>query len=353
MVDCLMNKVKERIFYFDEIRALAILLVLLVHTSKWFAANQTPHTLFWTFPIYLGSIGDLGVQLFIMISGALLLNRQYELKSYFKKRFSRILIPFIFWIFIMILFRIFILGEPLEFSTIINIVVFKGYVWFIWMLIGLYLFSPVINSFIKEYKIRGCEFFLAFWLLTIILNSIGYYPIENIELRYFSGFLGYMVLGWYLSNKEFRLDDRSLMIVGALLFIISTLVSFYATNHSLSIGTVYKLSIVLVLQATGLYLLIKNSASYSEGNVSSLTGRIYFYMKNSWIGKVILSISLCSYGMYLTHYLFIGIIIEATNIMYRNPFKWVPIIYFIVVLCSWGLIWICSKIPYLKKISGV
>ena len=321
-----MNKVKERIFYFDEIRALAILLVLLVHTSKWFAANQTPHTLFWTFPIYLGSIGDLGVQLFIMISGALLLNRQYELKSFFKRRFSRILIPFVFWIFIMILFRIFILGEPREFSTILNIVVFKGYVWFIWMLIGLYLFSPVINSFIKEYKIRGCEFFLAFWLLTIILNSIGYYPIENIELRYFSGFLGYMVLGWYLSNKEFRLDGRLLMIAGALLFIIATLVSFYATNNSLSIGTEYKLSIVLALQATGLYLLIKNSASYSEGNVSSLTGRIYFYMKNSWIGKVILSISLCSYGMYLTHYLFIWTIIETTNIMYRNPFKWAPVI---------------------------
>ena len=347
-----MNKVKDRIFYFDEIRALAILLVLLVHTSKWFAANQTPHSLFWTFPTYLGSLGNLGVQLFIMISGALLLNREYELKSFFKRRFSRILIPFVFWIFIVIIFRIFILGEPLEFTTILNIVVFKGYVWFIWMLIGLYLFLPVINSFIREYKIRGCEFFLAFWLLTIILNSIGYYPIENIELRYFSGFLGYMVLGWYLSNKEFRLSDKSLMIVGALLFIISTLFSFYATNHSLTIGIVYKLSIVLALQATGIYLVIKNFASYSEGNLSSLTGRIYSYIKNSWIGKVILSISLCSYGMYLTHYLFIWTIIETTNIMCRNPFKWAPVIYLIVVLCSWGLIWICSRIPYLKKISG-
>lgn len=347
-----MDKVKDRIFYFDEIRALAILLVLLVHTSKWFAVNQTPHTLFWIFPTYLGSIGNLGVQLFIMISGALLLNRDYELKSFFKRRFSRILIPFAFWIFIVIIFRIFVLGDPLEISTILNLVLFKGYVWFIWMLIGLYLFLPVINSFIKEYKIRGCEFFLAFWLLTIILNSIGYYPIENIELRYFSGFLGYMVLGWYLSNKEFRLSDKSLMIAGALLFVISTLFSFYATNHSLSIGTVYKLSIVLALQATGLYLFIKSSASYSEDNSFSLTGRIYSYIKNSWIGKVILSISLCSYGMYLTHYLFIWTIIETTNIMYRNPFKWVPVTYLIVVLCSWGLIWICSRIPYLKRISG-
>ena len=160
-----MNKVKERIFYFDEIRALAILLVLLVHTSKWFAANQTPHTLFWTFPTYLGGIGNLGVQLFIMISGALLLNRQYELKSFFKRRFSRILIPFLFWIFVVIIFRIFILGEPLEISTFLIIVLFKGYVWFIWVLMGLYLFIPVINSFIREYGIKGCEFFLVSGLL--------------------------------------------------------------------------------------------------------------------------------------------------------------------------------------------
>ena len=85
MVDCLMNKVKERIFYFDEIRALAILLVLLVHTSKWFAANQTPHTLFWTFPTYLGGIGNLGVQLFIMISGALLLGKDISIKKLYVK----------------------------------------------------------------------------------------------------------------------------------------------------------------------------------------------------------------------------------------------------------------------------
>lgn len=343
----------ERIFYLDEIRALAILFVILIHVSKWFAEVETPHTLFWNFSSIIGSFGNLGVPLFFMISGALLLNRKYELKSFFKRRFSRIFIPFIFWIIIVSLFKIFFMDHGYGFHDIINIVFREGYVWFIWTLVGLYLFVPVLNPFIREFKMRGCEYFLLIWIVTFVFNAFHFTP-YRIELSYFSGFLGYLVLGWYLSNKQFNLSDRSMMILGVIMFLISTLVCLYVTINQINIGNFY-ITPIPVFQASGIYLFFKYSAQIAESNNGSFIRKIYYRIKDSKVGEMILSISLCSYGIYLTHYMFIWIfqVYDKTyHIFLRNPFKWIPFLFIITLIGSWCLIWIFSKLPYLKKVSG-
>jgi len=75
----------ERIFYFDLIRALAILFVILAHTSKWYV-NDSVTGVLATFSTTQAAIGNIGVPLFLMISGALLLNRDYELGEFLKKK---------------------------------------------------------------------------------------------------------------------------------------------------------------------------------------------------------------------------------------------------------------------------
>lgn len=352
----MVSEKKERIFYFDAIRTFAILFVILIHVSKWFVPNEIPHSLFWNFSSSLASLGNIGVPLFLMISGALLLNRKYELSSFFKKRFSRIFIPFIFWIIIIAIFKIRFLDYDPTLNGIIKIVFFKGFVWFVWTIIGLYLFAPVINSFIREHSFKGVEFFLAIWLITVILETMGIYPIKNIELRYFSGYLGYFVLGWYLSNKKFHLSDKNMMLIGGITLLISTLVVIHLIYLQIPTWNEFYLSIFTVLQATGFYLLFEYIEKFSKSNDFSLTNKIFSFIKNGNIGKIITSISLCSYGMYLTHYFLIWVIRITnyqTHILSRNPFKWIPVIYIATVLFSWILIWILSKIPYLKEVSGV
>lgn len=351
-----MSDVKKRIFYLDEIRALAILLILLVHTVKWFIPNLVPHSISWIYGEVLMCIGNLGVLLFFMISGALLLNKEYDIGDFLKRRFTRVLIPFIFWIIIAALFRIFVMGHSATINGIINIVFFEGYVWFIWTILGLYLFSPVINSFINQYGVKGCEYFLIIWFFTSILISLNIYPIMNVELSYFAGYLGCMVLGWYLSNKEFKsVGDKSMMLMGVLLFLISTLVLVYFICNSIPIGSDVKLAALPILEATGIYLAIKYAADYAQNKTTSFTSKIYFFIKDSFIGKLIFSLSICSYGIYLVHYFPIWmfrIIDKTAHIFSRSIFKWEPIIFLTVVIFSWVLIWSISKVPYLKKISG-
>ena len=70
-----MKTKKERIFYYDVLRAFAIIAVIICHVDMFFGplTSQTQVIAQMTFH----DIGRIGVPIFLMISGALLLNRDY------------------------------------------------------------------------------------------------------------------------------------------------------------------------------------------------------------------------------------------------------------------------------------
>ena len=86
----------KRIFYLDVLRSMAIICVILAHVCRQFCEYAPAASFRWFTAAFYIDIGVLGVPLFLMISGALLLNRNYDLKDFMKRRFSRILIPFVF-----------------------------------------------------------------------------------------------------------------------------------------------------------------------------------------------------------------------------------------------------------------
>ena len=70
-----MKTKKERIFYYDFLRAFAIIAVIICHVDAFFGplTNTTQIVAQMTFH----DIGRIGVPIFFMISGALILNREY------------------------------------------------------------------------------------------------------------------------------------------------------------------------------------------------------------------------------------------------------------------------------------
>jgi len=91
----------------DLIRVIAIVGVILLHAGNDLTSQLTSfHILRWWVVDIYQSIGRMGVPLFIMLSGVLLLapsKRDEDLGFFFKKRFSRIGLPFIFWSIIYLL----------------------------------------------------------------------------------------------------------------------------------------------------------------------------------------------------------------------------------------------------------
>lgn len=331
----------QRIFYYDFLRAFAIFAVILCHVDGIIGYS------FWNLkvalPGLLTTIALTGVPIFLMLSGALLLNKEYSLKEFFKKRFSRIIYPFIFWMAISIFIGILYL----RWTNIDALNVFFGitsHTWYIWVLIGIYLVIPIINSFLKEYGLKGLEFFLIIWAITILFNSYQPHYLKTLELSYFSGYLGYVILGYYLDNKEFKLSDKKMLCIGSLIFILFTLVHMIIFYRMINFYSDYYLNIVTVLQSAGIFLMVK----YMD-KISLNANNLFSKIKTNRLGKIILSLSLCSYGMYLNHY----IILEYIKQFNLHSLKALVAILVITLFLSWGSTYLFSKIPYVEKVSGV
>ena len=332
-----MKTKKERIFYYDFLRAFAIIAVIICHVDHFFGplVGTTQIVAQMTFH----DIGRIGVPIFLMISGALILNRPYpDLTEFLKKRFTRIINPFIFWIIlILVQLQYYRYNEAFLWNTFIGE---PSITWYFWVLIGIYLFLPVLNSFVKEYGESGLKYFLSIWFILMILKTFNAYPLwTNFDLSYFAGYVGYPVLGYYLANKEFKISDSKVCLLGLITLIASLSVFVYLNYfNSPYISMIYQ-NVPIIFMGTGLFLFVKYLDKLNKFNS----------IKDNFIGKAIISLSVCSYGMYFSH------VLVVKFLSYYNPHSHLmfPVMFVLIILLSWLLPYVLSKIPYVKTFSGL
>lgn len=178
---------KERLFYLDFIRAIAMFLILLTHYNAHYLFYMNPQrpesailTLF-PFDIY---IGNLGVSLFFIISGAALMyvyQNQCRLRDFYRKRFCSIY-P-MFWIayFIIFLYLFFCTGqmpfkELPKMNFLWTILGMDGYLagavpvfyiigeWFLGCIILIYLVFPLLRKCLLSHPVIFCVFITALYI---------------------------------------------------------------------------------------------------------------------------------------------------------------------------------------------
>lgn len=328
---------KERIFYYDFLRAFAIIAVIICHVDHFFGPLTGTTQIIAQMTFH--DIGRIGVPIFLMISGALLLNREYpDLGQFLKKRFARIIYPFIFWI-ILILAQLTYYGYNQTF--IWNVFIGEPSItWYFWVLIGIYLFLPILNSFVKEYGENGLKYFLAIWFMIMVLKTFNSYPLwANFDLSYFAGYVGYPILGYYLANKEFKVTDAKMCIAGFVTLLISLGVFVYLNYYSSNLINLIYQNIPIIFMGSGLFIFVRYLDKLNKFNS----------IKDNFVGKAIISLSVCSYGMYFSH------VLVVKFLSYYNPHSHLmfPVMFASIIFLSWLLPYVLSKIPYVKIFSGL
>ena len=327
------TSVKERIFYIDELRAIAILAVLFSHAPQFYPHPLDLH--------HIEILGLIGVPLFFMISGALLLNRDYSIGLFLKKRFSRILYPFFFWISITLLLGFFVFNIDIN-SSIEILFGINKYTWFIYALIAIYLSIPVLRPFIKKYGQQGLIYYLIIWLITIVLNTLNIEIFPSLQLIYFTGFLGYCILGCLLANYEFKLNKKGLIILSLLVFICFAAIRYYFECKSIHLLGGNYLNVLVVLMSASIFLFFR---SVSEYHLEFSKSTIFTKLRELY-EKMINSLSLLSYSIYFTH--IIVLLFLATLPIYSYK-----LFFILTIILSWMLSFVVSKIPIINKISGI
>ena len=179
---------KERIKYYDTLRFLAILGVISLHIFQdWHNVGLIGDTFY-----SISEITRFGVPVFLMMTGALLLNRDIELKDFFKRRFVRIIYPFILFLIIHLISLLILKMYNINQSITL------GYNWYFWMIIGVYLFIPIINKFIQNANMKELEYFVFIILIGSLLYQLTlYYKITHfLDITFFIGPLSFLILGY-------------------------------------------------------------------------------------------------------------------------------------------------------------
>ena len=143
-----------RVPYFDYIRALAVLLIVLIHiTAPALIMDDSILISGWEASLIMNALARPGVPLFFMLSGALFLNPNKEISTpYIRKKIIRIVVAFV--VFSFLYNTLWFLGRyRLNFTF--NDVVYQfvpGFIngwfhlWYLQALFVLYLLTPLVST---------------------------------------------------------------------------------------------------------------------------------------------------------------------------------------------------------------
>lgn len=216
-----------RITFVDYIRVIACFMVMLVHASENFygadssglAGNMSmlvnEQNRFWV-SFWDGGVSRTAVPLFMIVSAFLLVPMKpgMSMTDFYKRRFMRILPPFIVFLllytFLPLLWGGMSWDQSLNDLRLLpwNFPSMGGHLWFMYPLLGLYLFIPIISPWLERATAKEERIFIGIFVFTTFIPF--FHRFVNAELWgecfwneftlfwYFSGYIGYLVLAHYI-----------------------------------------------------------------------------------------------------------------------------------------------------------
>ena len=326
---------KERDYRLDWLRVIAISMIVLMHSPR--PGNASA-------PILCGLsyITASGVVLFFMVSGALLLGNMLSAKDFIKRRFSRVFWPTVIWTFFYLIVNC--LRSPSSLEGVLRSVLSIPFspqgndvLWFMYTLAGLYLLTPILSRWLKWATKREVEFYLFLWGITLLYPYLSLVVDINESttgiLYYFTGYVGYFVLGYYLNHYYKKYSTWHIIVSIILAILIPALIYFSGTEYDFY-SMLWYLSLPVALMSYSWFSMVK-----------LFPNRHYPLIKQA---------SALSFGVYLVHMFIMRRIVWHIGFIGDLPgLIQIPCIMLITLLASYLVVWLISRLPFSKYIIGV
>ena len=281
----------KRQLYLDVIRIMACVMIVAMHAP-------IPDTGLGSMVLSSDSLLTApGIGLFIMVSGALLLPVRLTTRDFLRRRLGKVVWPTVVWTLIYWLAApytdVVSRGDGLRsFLSIPFSAQFNGVLWFMYMLIGLYLLAPILSAWLQKASRREVEFYLGLWAVTMCYPMVREYVMVNESktgvLYYFGGYAGYFLLGYYLR----RYADRLSWLWGVLLLMLPWTLAVYckmANNQVDFYDLFWYLSILTAMGSVAWFTILRRAVPE--------------YNAASGMHRMVVLISNCCFGVYLSHIL--------------------------------------------------
>ena len=376
---------KTHIVWLDVVRLVAMFTVVCCHSADPFNfyPGEPPANIAeikWWGAVY-GSLLRPCVPLFVMITGALLLPVKGEVAPFYRKRIGRVFWPFLIWSVIYNLFPWItgLLGVAPE--VILDFFPYSGeevmrqsldvslgyiaqmpfnfslldvHMWYIYLLIGLYLYMPVFSAWVEKASRKAQRWFLVAWGVTLFVpyyrEFVGPYIWgacswnEFYMLYMFAGFNGYLLLGHYLRHTEWSLAKT--LGWGIPMFVVGFCVTFFGFRHMTASPDCTEEQLELFFY-------------YCSPNVVLMTLPLFMLCKkvrvnNQQIQKALANLTVCGFGVYMIHYFFTGLSVVLARMCHVPVGLQIPFAAIVAFLVSWGLVILLRRLTgkYARYVVG-
>lgn len=335
----------NRILKYDVVRTIAIMCVVLCHATEmiysftaegWLSVGK-PSRIFMFLAF---TVGRLGVPLFLFLSGALLLNKNFDtdesVKRFYKRNLLSLYITNTIW---TLIYNIIALsqGKDIELKNVIKEVLLLkqssySHMWYMPMIILLYIAVPFLAKTVRSFSRKTLSLFLGMGLITFfvlpvvnrIFATLGIS--ENLELLYSQSYLGgaygiYMITGYYASNCKKSPCKPILFFIGAVFGALSVAIQLFSySRFSKQKYNLWYTDIILLVCSLCIYLFICSIDFSRMGNAFS---------------KAIMFMSKISFGIFYLHGI---LLIPVRNFVIKtsfiNPVKVFLNFALITVICT-------------------
>ena len=323
-------------------RVLAIFFMILAHVNEGWGGPQWAQTFYHT-------LTRMGIPLFFMCTGCLMLSKQESLISFIKNHLLPILISFFAWSALYDILGNSNILHHLDLQNILKLFtrILRaqriGYFWFFYALLGLYFFTPVLRIIISKASQTIILYFIALWFFDVAIMPMirNFISLKyGLEVPFSTRYLGYFMLGFYLYNvKTIPIRTHYLLLTFVLSFAFTFMV-FYFNIPPVDNEDFFRsyLSFDIIFMTTSAFLLL----------------RMVIHPLASTIKNIVNFLDQSAFGVYLIHLLVLGQIAAwlkelGLNTIHGNPFI-APLIAIFAFLISLVPIYMLRIIPLVKNV---
>ena len=360
-----MKEKSERVLYLDAIRGAATIAVIFLHiAAQNFYIN--PHEPAWNIFNLIESSARWGVPVFVMISGALFLQKDISIKDIFRKYIFRIAVTYAFWSALYASLFKYHNGNVGMKDFLREFLLGHYHMWYLPMIAGLYLVIPLMKPITQD-ELAEKWFIVLGCIITIVLPQISslapIFPfskefsdtlkklIDMPQVRLVQGYSFYFILGHYLNKKRdsLVLKNNTLLTAGLWLagifgWTATILITKYLSFKSgKATGILYgNFTVNVFLESVFVFCLFQ---------------RLFYEKKQDrrtpvFIETVINFLSKYSFGVYLVHPFFIEEIkrvVGVDTLSFENTLIGVFLLFVAVFVLSYATSILIREIPFIGK----
>lgn len=306
---------KERVLYFDVLNIIACISVIFLHHNGIFDRYKPEIVSVWSQSLIVEVLAYFAVPVFFMLTGATLMEyrKRYDTRTFFQKRLSRVLVPFIVWSIITFLYALWqgrYLLDQLSFAAIWDIFMqsdMMAIYWFFPAIISIYLAIPVLSLLTQRKVYRKWLWYmvgvglLTYSVLPLICKLLGLQFNTSYQMPLTGGgYVIYALLGYLLATQKLKTKWLVVISIGAVAALAFKYgLTYYLTlqNGATNTTLINYMYFTTMLPAVAVFILAQRIPWKK-------------YLKGRLV-NIIAVVSSCSLGIYLIHlvvmYLLLGL----------------------------------------------